>query len=175
MKAKKGVLTALMSCVLFVAVAAMVFAAPPAANVAIDKKELNVQPIALKADPLIEEIYSMSCACKDDLGRANAMMMNDIWVTLFNGVCPDGKRSGVKATLKVSWFDLSLGRMVEQNVLVNMGANSRQAFRIMAASVLVKKSTGIKAEIVNIQAPVTDCNPANNVKTVTQCNLPPIY
>ena len=129
----------------------------------------------LSADPLVEQIYSLQCPCSGDLSSTNAFLMKDMWVTLYNGVCPGGKMAQISATLKVRYYDLRTVRWEEKNIPFTMAANSRKAIKVISGNILVKKSSGITAEIVNIQAPVKDCNPGNNRKTVRECLLPPVY
>lgn len=135
------------------------------------------QPVQLQldADPLVETIYALQCPCAQDLGSVNAFLMKDMWVTVFNGVCTGNKRAQVSATLKVRYYNLRTQKWDEKNVPITIPANSRKAIKIINGKTLVRKSTGITAEIVNIQAPVKDCNPANNKVTVKRCQLPPVY
>jgi len=96
-------------------------------------------------------------------------------VTIFNGVCPGNKMAQVSATLKVRYYDLRLLRWEEKNIPFTVDANRRKAIKVINGKVLVKKSTGITAEIVNIKAPVKDCDTSNNRKTVRVCYPPLVY
>lgn len=157
---------------------AAAFAQPPARSVTsqIDKvtagKAVQLQ---LSADPLVETIYALQCPCAQDLGSVNAFLMKDMWVTVFNGVCPGNKKAQVSATLKVRYYNLRTQKWDEKNVPITIPANSRKAIKIINGKTLVRKSTGITAEIIDIKAPVKDCNPANNKITVMTCSPPPVY
>jgi hypothetical protein len=136
------------------------------------RKPLQLQ---LSADPLVEAIYALQCPCAQDLGSVNAFLMKEMWVTVYNGVCAGNKRAPVSATLKVRYYNLKSQKWDEKNVPITIPANSRKAVKIINGNTLVRKSTGITAEIINIKAPVKDCNPANNKKSIMTCSLPPVY
>jgi hypothetical protein len=131
--------------------------------------------LQLSADPLIETVYAQQCPCAQDLSSVNAFLMKDMWVTVFNGVCPGNKRAQISATLKVRYFNLRTQQWDEKNVPITVPANSRKAVKIINGKTLVRKSTGITAEITNIKAPVKDCNLSNNKKTIKVCQTPPVY
>ena len=135
----------------------------------------NPVQLQLSADPLVETIYALQCPCAQDLGSVNALLMKDMWVTVFNGVCSGNKMAQVSATLKVRYFNLGTQQWDEKNVPITIPANSRKAVKIINGKTLVRKSTGITAEIINIKAPVKDCNPANNQKSIMTCSPPPVY
>lgn len=159
--------------------AATAFSQPPATTVqsqikGVKKIDKPVQ-LQLNADPLVETIYALQCPCAQDLGSVNAFLMKDMWVTVFNGVCTGNKKAEVTATLKVRYYNLRTQQWDTKNVPITVPANSRKAIKIINGKTLVRKSTGITAEIVNIQAPVKDCNLANNKVTVKKCSPPPVY
>lgn len=131
--------------------------------------------LQLSADPLVETIYALQCPCAQDLGSVNAFLMKDMWVTVFNGVCPGGKMAQVSATLKVRYYNLRTQQWDTKNVPITIPANSRKAIKIINGKTLVRKSTGITAEIINIKAPVKDCDLGNNKVTVKRCSPPPVY
>jgi hypothetical protein len=140
-----------------------------------DVKVKGPYRLQLAADPRVDEIYATQCPCAQDLGSVNAFLMKDMWVTLFNGVCPGNKMAQVSATLKVRYYDLRLLRWEEKTIPFTVDANRRKTIKVINGKVLVKKSAGITAEIVNIKAPVKDCDPSNNRKTVRVCYPPPVY
>jgi cytochrome c-type biogenesis protein CcmH/NrfF len=157
---------------------AAAFAADPMQSVKTQINKTTIKnPVAiqLNADPLVENIYALQCPCAQELGSVNAFLMQDMWVTVFNGVCPGDKRAQVTATLKVRYYNLGTQNWDEKNVPITIPANSRKAVKIINGKTLVRKSTGITAEIINIKAPVKDCNPANNKKSIMTCSPPPVY
>ncbi len=140
--------------------------------------EVKVQKpykLQFEADPGIEHIYAAQCPCKQDLSSVNAFLMKDMWVTVFNGICPGNKKAQVSATLKVMYYDLKTLRWEEKNIPFTVEANRRKAIKVINGKVLIKKSSGITAEIVNIKAPVKDCDTSNNKKTVRVCYPPLVY
>lgn len=159
-------------------IGATAFAQPPARSVQSQVNERAIKnpvQLQLSADPLIETVYALQCPCAQDLSSVNAFLMKDMWVTVFNGVCAGNKKAQVSATLKVRYYNLRTLKWDEKNVPITIPANSRKAIKIINGKTLVKKSTGITAEIVNIKAPVKDCNLANNKKTIKVCSPPPVY
>lgn len=157
---------------------ATAFAQPPAKSATSQIKATTVKnpvKLQLSADPLVETIYALQCPCAQDLSTVNALLMKDMWVTVFNGVCTGNKKAQVSATLKVRYYNLATQKWDEKNVPITIPANSRKAIKIINGKTLVRKSTGITAEIINIKAPVKDCNLANNKKTVKACSPPPVY
>jgi hypothetical protein len=158
--------------------AATAFSKPPTKAVESQIKGAKInKPVQLQlgADPLVETIYAQQCPCAQDLGSVNAFLMKDMWVTIFNGVCPNNRRAQVSATLKVRYYNLRTQQWDTKNVPFTIKANSRKAIKIINGKTLVRKSTGITAEIINIKAPVKDCNLGNNRVTVKRCQLPPVY
>jgi hypothetical protein len=176
-KMKKQIITGIGVCLLFLIAAAVAFS-QSTKQVQSQIPQVKVKEpyrLQLAADPLVQEIYAGQCPCAQDLGSVNAFLMKDMWVTIFNGVCPGNKMAQVSATLKVRYYDLRLLRWEEKNIPFTVDANRRKAIKVINGKVLVKKSTGITAEIVNIKAPVKDCDTSNNKKTVRACYPPPVY
>jgi uncharacterized protein YdgA (DUF945 family) len=176
MKRAATVMTCLGLAVLFMAMTS--FAQPPTkeATKALNPK-INASKVKLmlSADPLVETIYAQQCPCAQDLSTVNALLMKDMYVTVFNGVCAGNKKADVSATLKVRYFNLRTQKWDQKNVPITIPANSRKVIKIINGKTLVRKSTGISAEIVNIKAPVKDCNLSNNKVTIKQCSPPPVY
>jgi hypothetical protein len=144
-------------------------------KVTVPTYQIDPAKLKLKTDLVVESIYGLSCICDQDLGRVDAFLMNELWVTLGNWPCSDGAKANATGRLKVTYFDLTAGSMVNRTISFTLSGNSRQAIKITNGYLLVKKSSGIKAEIIEINSPVTDCNPSNNSKTVYRCEMPPIY
>ena len=176
---KKRALAGMVMALILLLVSTAAFSQPKATPT----KKLDMQRIQvdkppqldIQADPAIESIYASQCPCAQDLASVNAFLMKNMWVTMFNGICPGGKKAEVSATLKVRYFDLKKANWEEKNISFTMPANSRKAVKVVNGNVLVKSSTGITAQIINIKSPVKDCDPSNNIKTVKACMPPPVY
>jgi len=176
MKRAVAVMACLGLAVFFMAMTS--FAQPPTkvtTKVLDPKISASQMQMMLNADPLVETIYAQQCPCAQDLSTVNALLMKDMWVTVFNGVCSGNKKANVSATLKVRYYNLQTQKWDEKNVPITIPANSRKAIKIINGKTLVRKSTGITAEIVNIKAPVKDCNLSNNKVTIKRCSPPPVY
>lgn len=132
------------------------------------------QKLILKSDPSIRDIYAGECPCSQELSSVNAFLMKNMWVAVSNGLCPDDSTAQVSATLKVRFYNLKTGGWEEKNIPFTVDGSSRKDIKVVSGNVLVRKSTGITAEIINIQGPVQDCNPANNRKTLSSCAMKPI-
>lgn len=137
-------------------------------------------PISYKTDLAVDNIYAANCKTNCDLNDVDAFYMNKIIVTVSNG-------SGgveVSAEVKITYYDLGQGR----SVTVTKTISSIKPYptnpwvvdvTMVDRPVLVKKSTGIRAEVkpirpfpgTDIIGTVTDSNPSNNVKTVHQCDV----
>jgi hypothetical protein len=154
------------------------FAQPPvkqSTKALTPKIDASKVKLMLNADPMVETIYAQQCPCAQDLSTVNALLMKDMYVAVFNGVCAGNKKANVSATLKVRYFNLRTQQWDVKNVPITIPANSRKVIKIINGKTLVRKSTGISAEIVNIKAPVKDCNLSNNKVTIKRCSTPPVY
>jgi hypothetical protein len=81
--------------------------------------------------------------------------------------------SPTTSTLTVTYHDLNFGPKTITKTISSLSPYptnpwALQMFKMLDQPALVKKSTGIKAEI-QPTAPTTDSNPANNVKTIHEC------
>jgi hypothetical protein len=151
-----------------------VFAGSPAKNIqgpAVKRPELKVDPeqMKLRTDLSVSHIWSSRCLCTEDLASVGAFLMKNMWITIENRACTNGNQANASGKLKISYFDMVQGRMVNKLVPFTINMNSRTSVKAVTGHVLVKKSTGIKAEIQEVKAPVTDCNSANNRMVVHRC------
>ncbi len=161
-----------------------VFADTPAGNIQgpeITKPTLRVDPnqLRLATDLGVEHIFSNSCLCTEDLASVGAFLMNDMWVSVTNRACTSGAQVSVSGKLKIAYFDMVQGRMLNRLVNFSVNKNGRTKVKAVSGYVLVKKSTGIKAEIHEINPsgsrPVTDCNSSNDSLTVHRCMPDLVY
>jgi len=154
-----------------------VFADSPAKNIQgpdVTRPELKVdterlKPFKLRTDLSVSHIWSSRCLCTEDLAGVGAFLMKNMWITIENRACPNGNQANASGRLKVSYFDMVQGRMVNKLVPFTINMNSRTSVKAVNGHVLVKKSTGIKAEIQEVKAPVTDCKSTNDRMVVHRC------
>lgn len=138
----------------------------------LDPKQVQAPIAKPKADLRVDVIHSTSCAC--DLPGIDAFYMGNILVDVSNG-----SGAATAGTLTVTYHDLSVGHMVTVTKPISTlnpyptNPWCLQMFKVVDTPVLVKKSVGIKAEI-KPSPPVTDSNPANNVKIEKRC-APMVY
>ena len=118
-------------------------------------------------DLYISKIYGTgtSCPCPE-LAAAGALFMNGIAVIVANGGA-----MAAGGTLKLTFFDLSAGSTQTRSVNVPpIAPNAISDVLVISTPTLIKKSSGIKAEI-NVTGWAVDVNLANNVMTVNTCAL----
>ncbi len=148
----------------------------PSMSNTLKPSEAILVPLKVKTDLVIENIYARECPCSAPLSSLNAMLFNELWVTIGNWPCSgSGATNNVSGQLKVTYFDESTNRIVNRTMTFSMNRNSRKAIKVQSGPILMKASNGITASIVSINGNVVDCNPANNTKTVRECLLPPVY
>ncbi len=148
----------------------------PVMSSTLKPSEAILVPLKVKTDLVIENIYARECPCSSPLSSLNAMLYNELWVTIGNWPCSgSGATNNVSGQLKVTYFDVSTNRVVNRTMSFSMNRNSRKAIKVQGGPILMKASTGITASIVRINGNVIDCNTANNTKKVRKCDLPPIY
>ncbi len=132
----------------------------------------------LKCDLEVRHISAAQCFCNDSLSNVGAMLYRDIWVTVGNYSCPDGKgANNVNAILEVQYFDLMANRLVNTTLSVTIDKNRTKEIKVKNGYVLIKQNPGIKATIRFGTNPISiiDCNLANNRKIERQCQLPLVY
>jgi hypothetical protein len=135
---------------------------PPGA----DPKKLQEPAPRPKTDLRVEGIYASHCKC--DLSDVDALYMNEIIVYIGN--YPYRGTSGVdpaQIVLRVTYHDLQTGRLETVTKNVSLGLGKSTPVGVVNRSVLVKKSVGVRAEVS--EAFAVDSRPANNVKTVREC------
>jgi hypothetical protein len=135
-----------------------------------------VTQLKVKTDLMIDNIYAKNCPCSSPLSSLNAMLYNELWVTIGNWPClGSGATNNVTGQLKVTYFDVSTNSIVNRTMPFSMNKNSRKAIKVHGGPILMRASSGITASIVRIDGRVVDCNPANNTKRLKKCDLPPVY
>jgi hypothetical protein len=131
-----------------------------------------------KTDLEVRHISASQCFCNDSLSNVGAMLYKDLWVTVVNSTCSDGKGAdNVKAFLDVQYFDVMADRMVALTLPVTLDKNGSKQVKVRSGFVLVKQTPGIKATIrMGSNNPsVVDCNSSNNRKITKRCQLPLVY
>lgn len=167
----------------------IVFCLSATVSISADKRKLATQPKATKqkltpqtqikagsvaatipkiADLKVDTIHSYNCAC--ELEGVDAFYMGNIMVDVANA-------SGIAttSTLTVTYHDLVAGPQTVVKTISTLNPYptnpwALQRFVVVNHPVLVKKSTGIRAEI-QPTPPTTESNPVNNVKIVNRCNI----
>jgi hypothetical protein len=140
---------------------------------ATETKTLEVKPtmemkLPPKADLRVDVIHSSRCPC--DMAGVDAFYVPDIMVDVSNGGGAE-----TTSTLVVTYTDVFAGpQTITKSVSALKGYPTNpwaiQMFKVLDRPALVKKSTGIKAEI-KVTSPTMDTNPANNTKTVNECDM----
>ncbi len=134
--------------------------------------QINAGSVAAKipkiADLKVDTIHSYNCGC--ELEGVDAFYMANIMVDVANA-------SGVptSSTLTLTYHDLVAGPQTVIKSISTLNSYptnpwALQRFVVVNHPVLVKKSTGIRAEI-QPTPPTTESNPVNNVKIVNRCDI----
>ncbi|MEJ5228204.1 hypothetical protein [Thermodesulfovibrio sp.] len=174
---KKVVIIISLICICAVFVFSVTFAETPE-----QPKGQIIGPLNKKTDLRVDNIYAANCKTNCDLNDVDAFYMDKIIVGISNNYEKSGGAE-VAAEIKITYYDLGLGR----SVTVTKTSPSIKPHPInpwlvsvtmVDRPVLVKKSTGIRAEVKIIPPPlgprivtITDSDPSNNVKTVHQCGV----
>lgn len=134
------------------------------------------QPLQLKTDLKVKHIFTAQCLCYNDLLPLDAMLMKGIIVKIANQACVGGgKLSAPAGTVKLTYFNMTSGGLVTKTKAFSFpSGHGEMDVCVVPNNILVKKSTGIKAE-VTLNSPGKDCNMSNNTKTTYQCEGPLIY
>ena len=144
---------------------------PPRTTITqIDSSKLQLK---LKTDLRVDAIHSSHCPSCDWPG-IDAFYMANILVDVSNYKV-GGVGAAVESILTLTYYDLVQGKMV--TVTRNLpklnpyptNPWALQRFTVVNHPVLVKKSTGVKAEIKPKGSTVTDPVPANDVKIIKTC------
>ncbi len=139
--------------------------------------KVNPQLLMIRCDLKVNHISAGQCFCGDALGNVGAMLFKDIWVNVGNYSCGTSS-AAVNAQLDVQYFDLMLNRLVKQTFQVSLAKNRQKDIKIKNGYTLIKKSSGITANIKfapSTSSSIRDCNPGNNRKIERQCQLPLVY
>lgn len=135
------------------------------------------RPLSFSTDLAVSSIFAANCKC--DLSDVNAFYMNKIIVNITNNY---EKSGGVEvgAEIKLTYFDLGTGRLeTVTKPIPSIKPYPTNPWTISVTMVdrpvLVKKSTGIKAEVKAITTGLpgrfNDPDLSNNVKTVNECSV----
>jgi len=121
------------------------------------------------SDVRIGKIAAGGCYCESSLGRVDAICLRDIKVELSNVPCESGGSvSEVSGQVEITYFDLERHRMVNHLKSFTISGESQQWLTIVNGYVLLKKSTGIEAQIIRTEG-ARDCNRRNNELEINEC------
>jgi hypothetical protein len=143
---------------------------PPTTLTRVDTTKLQLQ---FKTDLRVDAVHSSRCL-NCDLPGIDAFYMANILVDVSNYKV-GGVGAAAESILTVTYYDLMAGKMEtvtrELSRLNPYPANpwTLQRYTVVNHPVLVKKSTGVKAEIKPKSSQVMDPVPVNNVKIVKKC------
>ena len=136
-------------------------------------KPIKVERLSMKTDLKVQSLNSAHCLCYNDLSAVNAMLIKGLDVSIENMACTGGqKMPSPQGMVKVAYYDMTSGSLVTKTKPFSFpSGRAYLSVHVVTGSILVKKSTGIKAE-VTLNPPGQDCNMSNNIKTIHQC---PVY
>jgi len=131
------------------------------------------QPLTPKTDLKVEYIAGNCSSCKPEYTAVNAIYFkNKIHVRVTNNPLSGGAKAPTGGTVKLQFYNLATGAYVTKtahfNVIKPAVTNPWWANVYFNGPFLVKKSTGVKAEVIP-DSPVIDGNPSNNIKKVHDC------
>jgi hypothetical protein len=124
------------------------------------------------ADLGVVAIRAQHCAC--ELQGVDAVYFNKIIVEVSADIRFRVVDSDVVGNLKVTYFNLLIGRTETKNVMLEarLFRGGVHAFvEVVSGPILVKKSVGITAEVTPAGLTTGDPQPTNNKKTETNCNV----
>lgn len=129
------------------------------------KLNKNVKPLKINVDPYIYTVCANNHYCDQALSGVNALLLQHITVVVGNKRCRNTQQKH-KATgkVKVSFFSYSHGRQMSKTVPFSV--EGEQTIKVFSGLYLIKKSTGITAEITELGRNQVDCDTGNNKKTV---------
>jgi hypothetical protein len=136
------------------------------------KPSEKIKPDAVKlsiVDLKIDNIYTGSACPCPELDRVDALYLDKISVFVSNvGNVSTG------GTIKVTFFSYPTCQLMTMTTTVpNLNPSEHREYIVVQGPLLVRKSTGVKAEI-RLSGGAADANPANNVMTIYKCNLRPV-
>ena len=145
----------------------MVFAVdPPTVTNTLVKRDFT---ILKTADLRVNMIEAWPCACELDAAAVDAMIVKGNIVVRVQNAGPFA--TDARITLKVFNYrsNMELGFAKAIHLENNQFENVVLAAISSTSPFLIKKSYGIRAEIVVTSAGVTDPNTSNNTKTINIC------
>jgi hypothetical protein len=130
---------------------------------------IKVGPVKLLGDLKVDNIYGGSACPCPELDRVDALYIDKISVSVSNvGSVSTG------GTIKVTFFSYPTCQLMTMTATIqNLNPSEHHEYFVVMGPLLLKKSTGIKADI-QLSGGAADANPANNVMTVYKCNLRPV-
>ena len=146
-----------------IGVTSVSFADPPqSTQLQLPKGKFHME-IIKKSDLSSRNIIAQSCKC--DLKDVDALYMNKIKVRVGNNYPGNRATAG---TLKVTYHDLRSGMLkTVTKPIPSVKIGTSVYVTAVNGPVLVKRSVGIKAEVIATTVP--DTNSANNVVTERNC------
>ncbi len=123
------------------------------------------QPLKISVDPYIYTVCANNHYCDQALSGVNALLLQHITVVVGNKRCPNMQQKN-KATgkVKVSFYSYTHGRQMSKTVPFSV--EDEQTIKVFSGLYLIKKSTGITAEITDLGPKQVDCDNGNNKKTI---------
>jgi hypothetical protein len=132
----------------------------------LSNEELRSMPTS---DVRIGKIAAGSCYCESSLRRVDAICLRGIKVELSNVPCESGGSAPeVSGRVEITYFDLERHRMVNHLKSFALSGGEQQWITMVDGYVLLKKSTGIEAQIITTEG-VMDCNRRNNELEINEC------
>lgn len=126
-----------------------------------------------RTDVKVLAISTSQCYCLDHLNRVDAMLMSNIFVNVKNeGVC-GGENSNQEYTglLDITYYDLQKQRMMNAQKTFRIRPRQTSRIKMVDGYVLLKKSVGIQATVINRSRGLGECNTRNNKLKVKECNF----
>lgn len=142
---------------------------PPVNTNVIVKKDLT---ILKTADLAVNELEAWPCGCETDAAAADAIILKGNPIVHVHNNGP----FATDAMLKVRIWNLRTNSEVQHAYAIHLNNNQslNQVISSMNASpttpMLIKKSYGVKAEIVVSSTGTSDPNASNNVKIINVCH-----
>ncbi len=125
------------------------------------QNKITPQHLKLKTDVLIKGIDLSQCACENELTKYNMIGSSKLWVILFNS------KIKVKVQLTVTYYNLSNKKFViTKTFILNPGT---KWIKIFSSPTVIKRSTGVTAEVKILEKYIKDSNPNNNKMTIKRC------
>ena len=129
-----------------------------------------------------EYIFASQCPCETTMKGVGVIYMPNVWVTITNYPCANGKKFNAIAEIRVTYFDMNQNKMVTRKATysplkpypTNIWAKK---VKVISTPILAKRSKGIKATVVIKNSDTRtrkfkDCNLRNNSRIIYKCVIP---